>query len=52
MYMYLYTNRHFTHTNMFLHIFVYNVHVGVYDFVPMVSQDVYLGGKIRKFIFL
>ena len=29
---------------------IYNV--CVYDFVPMVSQDVYLGGKIRKFIFL
>ena len=33
-------------------IFVYNVHICVYKFVPMVSQDVYLGGKIRKFIFL
>ena len=33
-------------------IFVYKVHICVYKFVPMVSQHVYLGGKIRKFIFL
>jgi len=37
---------------VYIYLYTIYIYVCVYKFVPMVSQDVYLGGKIRKFIFL